>query len=185
MATSKQSKVDEPGIQGDQIQSSGEKSENKKSDEDEIVVSRKDLEIFLQRLDSLESENKKLFAVADKGRLYSEQERLAQQAGAPLIHTVRLTRMGSTKAPIVIAWKLIDNDSYTEGSRSVHKQNMEVFSVDGKSQIMRLVDFYRNKNTQTKAEVIKRTKNEETDEIVLTVRLGDGQMMSIPLAFVN
>jgi hypothetical protein len=162
-----------------------EQSVETKGDNNEtIVVSRKDLQAFLDRLESLEVENKKLFAVADKGRLYSEEERLAKQLGAPLVHTVKLTRL-SPNGPIVIAWKLTDNDSYVEGNRMVEKQNMQVFYEDGKTETIRLIDFFRKQNKQLLAEIIKRSRNEETGEIELTVRLKDGKTLEIPVTYVN
>jgi hypothetical protein len=153
--------------------------------EDTVVVSRKDLEAFMKRLESVESENKKLIAVADKGRMFHEEARLARESGAPLIHTCKLTRMGSDKGRLVIAWKMVDNESYVDGNRLVEKQNIEVFYQDGTSDVMRLIDFYRRQNKQTIAEIIKRSKNERTGEMEFEVELKDGERITIPVKFVN
>jgi hypothetical protein len=153
--------------------------------EDTVVVSKKDLQAFLTRLETIEAENKKLIAVADKGRLYNEEERLAKQSGAPLIHTVKLTRFGGERGPIVVAWKLVDNESYIENGRQIERQNMEVYFQDGTTTVMRLVDFYRQRDKKTKAEIIKRSRNEQTGQIEFEVQLKDGERLTIPSSFVN
>lgn len=167
------------GIQEEQIQTTEQKSE------DTVVVKRADLEAFLKRLEDVESQNKKLVAVADKGRLFYEEARLARESGASLIHTCKLTRIGSDKGPLVIAWKLTDNESYVDGNRLVEKQNIELFFQDGSSEKMRLIDFYRKQNKQTVAEIIKRVRNEKTGEMEFEVELKDGERITIPSKFVN
>lgn len=170
----------EVGIEKEDIQSSVDNSEQGET----VVVNRKDLESFLARLESIEAENKKLVAVADKGRLYNEEERRAKASGTPLIHTVKLTRIGE-KGEIVVAWRLIDNDSYIENGRQIERQNIEVFFRDGKSTVMRLIDFYRQQNKQTKGEVIRKSRNEQTGEVEFEVQLRDGDRLTIPQSFVN
>lgn len=172
-------KKNKPEIQDEQIQTSAPKSE------ETVVVNKKDLEAFLTRLENIEAENKKLIAVADKGRLFNEEARLARENGGPLIYTCKLTRIGSDRGPLVIAWKLRDNESYVDGNRLVEKQNIEVFFQDGTSQIMRLVDFYRSQNKQTIVEIIKRTRNEKTGQEEFEVEFKDGERITIPAKFVN
>lgn len=158
------------------------KAEPTESTEDTVVVSKKDLEAFLNRLEAVEAENKKLVAVADKGRLYNEEERLAKQTGAPLIHTVKLTRYDGN---IVIAWKLVDNDSHVENGRAVERQNIELYYEDGGSTTIRLIDFYRNADKKTRGEIIRRSRNEHTGMVEFDVRLSDGKTLTIPSSFVN
>ena len=155
-------------------------------DDDKIVVSKKDLEGFLKRLDDVEADNKRLIAVADKGRLANEREKSIAADGAPLIRTVKLTRLGRGPTfQIVVAWKLTDNESYVDGNRMVEKQNIQVVYKDGTSENIRLIDFYRRQNKETIAEIIKRSVNERTGETEVDVELKDGERITLPIKFVN
>ena len=149
-----------------------------------VVVSKKDLEGFLKRLEGLENDNKRLIAVADKGRMANLREKEKAADGSPLIHTVRLTRL-SHGGPLVVAWKMIDNQSYVDGNRSVELQTMQVVFQDGTTEKFRLVDFYRNQDKTTIAEIISRRHNRDTEEDELEVELRDGERITIPLKFVN
>lgn len=160
------------------------KAAQKEEREETVIVSKKDLEGFLKRLEGLEQDNKRLIAVADKGRMANQREKEFTADGSPLIHTVRLSRL-SDGGPIVVAWKMLDNQSYVDGNRAVELQTMQVVFQDGTSDKMRLVDFYRAQNKQTVAEIIRRYINHETRVEELEVELRDGERLIIPLAFVN
>jgi len=154
--------------------------------EETVVVSKSDLQGFLDRLNTLEEDNKRLIAVADKSRLQHERERAVAADGAPLIRTVKLSRLDSKNGPLVIAWKVLTNEAYVDGSkRVVTDQTIELFFKDGKSEKMRILDFYRRQNKETKAEIIKRSVNEATGETEVEVELQDGERLTIGLAFVN
>lgn len=150
-----------------------------------VVVRKTDLEGFLKRLDTLEADNKRLIAVADKGRLANEKEREMAADGAPLVRTVKLTRLDSNKGPLVVAWKVTANESYVDGNRMVERQELDLYLQNGKTEHMRLLDFYRRQNKQTIAEIIKRSLNEQTGDTELEVELKDGERITIGLAFVN
>jgi len=151
---------------------------------DTVVVKKSDLEGFLKRLDTLEADNKRLINVADKGRLAHEREKQVAADGAPLIRTVKLTRL-SPDGPIVVAWKMTANESYVDGNRMVEKQEIQVVFQDATSKEMRLIDFYRQQNKTTVAEIIKRSLNEKTGDTELEVELRDGERLTVPIAFVN
>jgi hypothetical protein len=153
--------------------------------EETVVVSKADLEGFLKRLDEVEDKNKKLMAVADKGRLASEREKSVAADGQPLIRTVKLTRLDSLNGKLVIAWKMLKNESFMEGNRTVANQIIEVYFQDGKTEEMKILDFYRRQNKETVAEIIKRSLNEKTGETEVEVELKDGERISVGLAFVN
>jgi hypothetical protein len=155
-----------------------------KDPEETLVVPRKDLEGFMKRLNDLEETNRRLIAVADKGRLANERERAEKADGAPLIHTVRLTQL-ERNGQLVVAWKMTDNDSFVDGNRMVEKQNIQVVFKDGTTTNMRLVDFYRKQLKLVVAEIISRLVNEKTKKTELIVELKDGERVTIPLAFVN
>jgi hypothetical protein len=62
---------------------------------------------------------------------------------------------------------------------------MEVFFQDGTHTLMRLVDFYRQRDKKTIAEIIKRSRNEQTGQVEFEVQLKDGERLNIPASFVN
>lgn len=151
---------------------------------EQVVVSKADLEAFMRRLDTLETDNKRLLEAADKSRMaaISERERMTR-TGLP---RVKVTRIGGPAGPMVIAWKMTRNESYMQGKIVVEHQEMEVFYVDGKSERMPLLDFYRQQNKDTVAEIISRTKKEGSDGEMLKLRLvSDGSEHEIDLKFVN
>lgn len=160
-------------------------AEETPEEEETVVVSKADLQGFLNRLNTLEEDNKRLIAVADKGRLAHERERAIAKDGAPLIRTVKLTRLDSNRGPLIIAWKMLANESYVDGNRLVEKQEIEVYKQDGTTEKMRLIDFYRRQNKQTIAEIIKRSLNEKTGETEVEVELKDGERITLGLAYVN
>lgn len=150
---------------------------------DEIVeVSKSDLQAFMRRMDELEASNKKLLAVADKGRMFSlnEQERKDKTE----IPQVKVTRIGSPTGPLVIAWQMTKNESYVDGNRLIEHQEIEVFFQDGSSQKMPLLEFYRQQNKDTVGYIKARTKNEDGSE-TLRLELKDGSPLEISLKFVN
>ena len=153
--------------------------------EETVVVSKADLEGFLSRLNTLEEDNKRLIAVADKSRLAHERERAIAADGAPLIRTVKLSRLDSKNGPLIIAWKVLTNESYVQDKRTVTDQTIELYLQNGKTEKMRILDFYRRQNKETKAEIIKRSVNEKTGETEVEVELLDGERLTIGLAFVN
>ena len=145
-----------------------------------VEVPKEDLAAFVKRLKTLEDDNKRLLDVADKGRLASvDAKRTADQ---PLIRTVKLSKLNEK---FIVAWNLEKNISYMDGNKRVENQVMKVFFEDGTDKEMPLIDFYRNCNKQTIAEIITRTKKEGTDEEILEVETKDGQRLKIPLKFVN
>ena len=154
--------------------------------EETVVVSKADLEGFLSRLNTLEEDNKRLIAVADKSRLQHERERAMAADGAPLIRTVKLSRLDSKNGPLIIAWKVLTNEAYVDGSkRVVTDQTIELFLQNGKTEKMRILDFYRRQNKETKAEIIRRSVNEKTGETELELEMQDGERLTIGLAYVN
>lgn len=159
---------------------------NDKKEEATVVVSKSDLEAFLKRLEGLEADNKRLIAVADKGRLAREEEKRLAADGTPLIRTVKLTRV-EADGPIVVAWKLTENESFVDGNRMVERQNIRVFFENGEHKDMRLIDFYRAQKRYRGivAEIISRSRDERSGETMLKVELRDGKQLDIPLKFVN
>jgi len=155
--------------------------------EETVVVSKKDLEGFLKRLEGLEADNKRLIAVADKGRLANEREKQIAADGTPLIRTVKLSRLSATApaSKIVVAWKLIENESYMDGTRHIENQSMQIVFRDGTSEKMRLIDFYRRQNKQLVGEIISRSRNEKTGDTELEIELRDGDRLTVPIKFVN
>lgn len=147
-----------------------------------VEISKDDLKAFMRRMDELEESNKKLLAVADKGRMFefTEKER-AEQANVP---QVKLTRLGSATGKLVVAWQMTKNESYVDGNRLIEHQTIRVFFEDGESQEMALLDFYRQQNKDTKAKVRGRITNDDGSEI-LKLEMADGKLIEVPLKFVN
>jgi len=149
---------------------------------DIVEVSKKDLKDFLARLDTLESENKKLLKVADVSRLHNLSEK--ERASKALIRVVALSRLGED-GPFIIAWKMTKNESRVDGNRMIEDQRMEVFFEDGKSKELSLKDFYRNVSKKTKAEIVKRATDEKSGKEILTVEMKDGKRLDISIEYVN
>jgi len=147
-----------------------------------VEVSKDDLKAFMRRMDELEESNKKLMAVADKGRMFefTEKER-AEKADTPV---VKLTRLGSASGKLVVAWKMTKNESYVDGNRLIEHQTIQVFFENGESQDMALLDFYRQANKDTRAKVRGRLTNDDGSEI-LKLEMKDGTIIDVPLKFVN
>lgn len=152
-------------------------------EEDEVVeVSKLDLKNFMKRMEDLEESNRKLLAVADKGRMFqiTEAERKTQVS----VPTVKLTRMGSSRGKLVIAWKMGKNESYVDGNRLVEHQTINLFYQDGTSEEIALLDFYRQQNKETVGKIKARTRNEDGSE-TLKVELVTGELVEVALKFVN
>jgi hypothetical protein len=148
-----------------------------------IEVKKEDLAAFVKRLSTLEDDNKRLLEAADKGRLANIDAKLA--GDQPLVRTVKLSRMTPT-GPIIVAWSLEKNVSFMDGTRMVENQRMKVFFEDGSDKEMPLIEFYRDRDNKTIAEIISRKKPEKPGELeILEVETKDGKRLEIPLKFVN
>jgi hypothetical protein len=153
-------------------------------DTEELVqVKKSDLAEFLNRLNTLEADNKKLLAVADRGRMAAieESERQKNQS----LPQIKLTRMGSAQGRLVIAWRMTENESYVDNGRLIERQTMEIFYEDGSSETMPLVKFYRQQNKETLANIIARTQSLDGAGEMLRVKMLDGTELDIDLKFVN
>ena len=139
----------------------------------------------MTRLEDVEADNKRLIEASDKARMAAISER--ERGEKAELARVKLTRIGAS-GPLVIAWKMTQNESYVDGNRLVEKQEIEVFYQDGTSEKMPLIGFYRKQNKLTIAEITARTKKlDDPDEgEMLTVRVkGTGEELDIDLKFVN
>lgn len=155
----------------------------KETGEDEVVeVSKADLRAFMKRMDELEESNRKLLAVADKGRMFQFSEK--ERAENSKIPTVKLTRIGGPTGKLVIAWRMTKNESYVDGNRLIEHQEIEVFYKDGSAEKMPLLDFYRQQNKDTVAKIKSRTREEDGSE-TLRVEMRDGDLVEVGLKFVN
>jgi len=148
-----------------------------------IEVKKDDLAAFVKRLGDLEEDNKRLLEAADKGRLANIDAKAA--GDQPLVRTVKLSRM-TFDGPIIVAWSLEKNISFMDGTRMIENQRMKVFFDDGGDKEMPLIEFYRDRDTKTVAEIISRKKPEKPGELeILEVEMKDGKRLEIPLKFVN
>lgn len=160
-----------------------ESSTPRVKEEDEVVeVSKVDLKNFMKRMEELEESNRKLLAVADKGRMFQFSEK--ERAENSKIPTVKLTRIGSPAGKLVLAWKMGKNESYVDGSRLIEHQTINVFYQDGTAEEMPLLEFYRQQNKDTVGKVKARTTNDDGSES-LRIELRDGELVEIGLKFVN
>jgi len=159
--------------------------------EEQVTVKKSDLEAFIKRLDDMDELNKKLLAIADKGRLAHQAEKDAE--GKILIRTVKISRFGK-EGPIILSWPaLLSNESYVTKGRAVANQTIELVlekenadgTFDTETKKMDILDFFRHKTANIVAEVISRKKNEKTETEELEVELPGGRMLNIGLPFVN
>ena len=151
--------------------------------EEMVEVSKNDLAAFVKRLGELEASNKRLLEVADKGRMHQINEK--ERHNKKLLPTVKITRMGGATGKMVLAWHMTQNESYVDGNRTVERQEIEVFFVDGTSEKMPLVNFYRQQNKDTIGTITKRSRDEDGGAEMLTVELPEGDVLDIELKFVN
>lgn len=147
-----------------------------------VQVSEQEMKSFMARLATLESDNKKLLAAADKSRLANIAA--VEAEGAPLIRTVRLSTWGKG-GPLIVAWQMTSNESYMRGKQAVESQAFKVVFEDGETNDVPAIEFYRMQNRDTVAEIIGRSKNEKTGVEMLEVQTRDGKQLTIPVAFVN
>ena len=172
-------KKDEPEVEK---KDSGVEATVPPEKKEKVTVDKDDLKTFMKRLETLETDNKRLMAAADKGRLAHVDAKLA--GDQPLIRTVRLSRL-TPDGPLVVAWKLEKNISYVDGNKLVEDQVIRVFFEDGTEEQMKLLNFYRGMDKKTVAEIVSRKTDEKSGEEVVEVEMKDGKRLEIPLKFVN
>ena len=149
---------------------------------DVVQVSAAELTAFMDRLKSVEDDNKRLLEAVDKARLARVDAKAA--AGVPLIPKMRLTTL-KPGGSIVLSWKMTKNESFVDGNRLVEKQYIEVFYEDGTKEEMPLITFFRNQRKEIVGELVSRSKDVETDLETVTLRLPDGRKLEVGLPFVN
>lgn len=151
--------------------------------EETVTVKKSELEIFIKKLSELEESNKRLLAVADKGRMAHIEEK--ERGKMRQLPTVKLSRFGGPTGKLIMAWRMPNNEAYVDGGRIVEHQTMELFYEDGTSETMPLITFYRQQNKDTIARVLARSRDEQTGGEMLRVELSDGRVVDIELKFVN
>lgn len=168
-------------------ETSAEPTSEAGSDSEVVEVSKADLAAFMGRLNDLEETNRKLLEAADKGRMFAITEKERQEKNE--LPRVKLTRIGGPRGKLVVAWQMGKNESYVDGNRLIEHQTMNVFYQDGSTEEMPLIDFYRQQNKDTVAEIRSRTKEmDDSGEEVETLKVvtKDGkEEITIGLKFVN
>ena len=152
-------------------------------DSEMVEVSKADLAAFVRRLDGLEKDNKRLLSVADKGRMHQLNE--AEKKDKKMLPTVKVSRIGGPTGKMVLAWNTTQNESYVDGNRTVERQEIEIFYVDGTSEKMPLVTFYRKQNKDTVGTIVSRTRDEDGGSEMLKLEMPGGDILEIDLKFVN
>lgn len=148
---------------------------------DEMVqVSKMDLSKILQEMEKNKAEIARLSAAADKGRL--EKYDAMNGANKPLIRKVKISRLGKN-GPVIVAWKLLVNESYIDIKGYHEKQIVELVVEGGEVKTMDLVDFYRTVNKETEGEIVG-SKQEGGKEFIV-LQLEDGNKMELELSVVN
>jgi hypothetical protein len=154
-----------------------------KGQEEEMVqVSKRDLQALMKKLDDQAEDIKVLYGVSDKNRLQrfdnSERE-------AALIKTVRAWFYDGK---LVVATKLITNQSDVINGKAFEDQKLLAIFEDGDSKEMRYRDFEVHK-TFEKAEIIgSRTESgqrAEDAETFLKLQFGNGRKVEISAKFIN
>lgn len=150
---------------------------------DTIEVTKAELQAMMDRLASVEADNKRLLDAVDRNRLAKADAKAA--SGVPLIPEMRLSRM-KKDGPIIIAWKLTRNDSFMDGNKAVENQRIEIFYEDGTQEEIPFIAFVRGRISDSETgELVSRTKDESTGEESVTLRLSDGRKVTVGIAFVN
>lgn len=137
---------------------------------------------LMDKVDELAKQNTMLMEVADKKSLSAYYSR--NQAKLPKI--VRLNLIGGK---VVIGWKMTENEVYKEniGGNYIwrEKQNVKLTFVDGTESEMSYSDYVKSYQ-QVEANVMSRTEDEATGEILLNVvRVDNGEKVTIGIKFIN
>jgi hypothetical protein len=152
------------------------KSDKKKTGVETVEVNKTDLKALFDKLEKQAEDIKVLYQVADKSRLQrfdpSEKE-------AALIKTARAW---SFEDKIVVATKLITNQSDIINGKAYEDQKLLVMFESGGSQEMRYRDFEVHKKYVVGEIVSVKSENDET---YLTLRFGDGRKVELSAKFIN
>lgn len=148
--------------------------------EETVSISKTQLTEILKKLEKLES-------VADKGRLelYDNQNKPKDLTRVRLnVYEDRVN--GKTK--VIMAWKMIiDEASYDSYRGYFEKQVIELTLEDDSKIDLPYVDFsIGKKRKQEVAEIVSRSKNEQTNSEIFEVRrLSDGKEFKVDSRFIN
>ena len=140
------------------------------------------LKALMDKVDELAKQNSMLMEVADKKSLSTYYSR--NQAKLP-----KSVRLNLIDGKVVIGWKMTMNEVYKEniGGNYIwrEKQNVKLTFADGTESDMSYSDYIKSYQ-QVEANIISRTEDEVTGEMLLNVlRTDNGEKVSVGVKFVN
>ena len=140
------------------------------------------LKALMDKVDELAKQNSMLMEVADKKSLSTYYSR--NQAKLP-----KSVRLNLIDGKVVIGWKMTMNEVYKEniGGNYIwrEKQNVKLTFADGTESDMSNSDYDKSYQ-QVEANIISRTEDEVTGEMLLNVlRTDNGEKVSVGVKFVN
>ena len=150
------------------------KSEGKS--EERVEVNRSALEKLISRVDKLESENKKLLEISDRGRLAHYES--THQTQSPKIY-----RLSVIDGKIVTSWKMVTNQVWKdELGKWREKQEIGVILEDGSSMTLPYVEFT---NKTEKVEVSLVSVTQKGGKTYLELETAAGAKLVVDSVFVN
>lgn len=157
-------------------------------EDEQISVSKSQLEEMMKRLQAVEKDRDLLLQVADKKQLglyYSRnREKLPSKV---FLRTMDVIKDGEKTTKVIVGWKTIQDEVYQDPltMRWMEKQKILVMYEDATTEEFHLMDYVR-KYKQVVAEVKKKTTDEETGDVALeVVRLDNQKVYNIGIQFIN
>jgi hypothetical protein len=140
------------------------------------------LKALMDKVDELAKQNSMLMEVADKKSLSTYYSR--NQAKLP-----KSVRLNLINGKVIIGWKMTLNEVYKEniGGNYIwrEKQSVKLTFADGTESDMAYSDYVKNYQ-QVEANIISRTEDEVTGEILLNVlRTDNGEKVQVGIRYVN
>jgi hypothetical protein len=140
------------------------------------------IKALMDKVDELAKQNSMLMEVADKKSLSTYYSR--NQAKLP-----KSVRLNLINGKVIIGWKMTQNEVYKEniGGTPVwrEKQSVKLTFADGGEFDMNYFDYIKQYQ-QIEANIISRTEDEVTGEMLLNVaRTDNGEKVQIGVQYVN
>jgi hypothetical protein len=157
--------------------------------ENEKIEVSKDLLANIQKeLETLRKDRDMLLEIADEKKKATYFAR-NQQALPRIVHlrTLTLDEKGMPVEKVVVGWRTVKDEVFKDpvSMRWQEIQIIEVIFDDGTSKQLHLLDWVRQYKL-VKAEVLERSENEQTKELVFKVkRIDTGKEYSLNSTFVN
>lgn len=142
-----------------------------------VTVDRGMMDKLLARLDQLESESALLKGIAGKNAIKDFQDKARD-------FTIKRAYLKVIDGKTVVGWDTLEQDVWkNDGGVWVESLKTTVRFEDGTKQEMRYIDFEREKGM--KSFVIRAITEDIKEGTIYTLEGGEGEVLRIPVAFLN